>query len=185
MSSRISSVKTASPLELEVAKAITDIEASPVCDYKADLANVTVYSAVEVEVKAGKHAIVIMVPARVWKQVQKVQSRLIAELEKKFPKKHVIITAHRTILDKNHKRKGIQVRPRSRTLTSVHEAILEDIVAPADITGKRTKYTTDNQAITKVIIDAKERDAVSDKLDTFSVVYMKLTNKPAIFAFEA
>ena len=176
-----------SELELDVAKALVDIEASPTCDYKADLKDVTVYSAQEIEVKAGRKAVIVHIPARVWKSVQRIQGRLIQELEKKFSKKHVVLVAHRTIVDTDYRRKGLKVRPRSRTLTSVHEAILEDIVAPVDISGKRTKFTTDNQSVMKVILDAKEkeRDTIQDKLDTFSVVYMKLTNKPAVFAFEA
>ena len=184
---KVSSKKEATALELEVAKALIDIEASPTCDYKAELKDVTVYSAQEVEVKAGRKAVVVHVPARVWKAVQRVQGRLVAELEKKFPKKHVILVAQRTIIDTDYRRKGLKVRPRSRTLTSVHEAVLEDIVAPIDISGKRTKYTTDGQAVLKVILDAKdkERDSIHEKLDTFAAVYAKLTNKPAVFAFDA
>ena len=83
------STKKGSPataLELDVAKALLDIEASPTCDYKGDLKDVTVYSAQEVEVKPGRKCIIVHIPARVWKSVQKVQGRLIQELEKKFAK---------------------------------------------------------------------------------------------------
>ena len=75
----------------------------------------------------------------------------------------------------------------SRTLTSIHESILDDIVAPHQIAGKRTKVTADAPKLLKVVLDVKEkeRDHVQEKLDTFSAAYLKLTNKPAVFAFEA
>merc|ERR1719512_713745 len=116
---------------------------------------------------------------------KKIHARLIRELEKKFNKKHVIFVAQRTILDKNFKRKGLQDRPRSRTLTAVHESILEDLVGPTEIHGKRMRISVDGTKLMKVILDPKDKDKenVEAKLSTFSGVYQKLTNKQAVFQF--
>lgn len=42
-------------------------------------------------------------------------------------------------------------RSRSRTLTAVHEAMLEDLVMPAEIAGKRIRYRIDGSKIMKLI----------------------------------
>eukprot|EP00927_Polykrikos_kofoidii_P067838 TRINITY_DN63272_c0_g1_i1.p1 TRINITY_DN63272_c0_g1~~TRINITY_DN63272_c0_g1_i1.p1 ORF type:complete len:194 (-),score=47.86 TRINITY_DN63272_c0_g1_i1:97-678(-) len=171
-------------LEEEVAKALFDIEVSPSSDIKAELRDVYFSAAKELETKTRK-VVIVYFPFRVWKAVKKIQGRLIRELEKKFSKRHVVFVANRTILDKNFRRKGLKVRPRSRTLTSVHESILEDIVGPTEIVGKRTRISVDGSKIIKVILDSKDKDkeTVDAKLSTFSSVYKKLTNKEAAFMF--
>mmetsp|Transcript_106632 Transcript_106632/g.286780 ORF Transcript_106632/g.286780 Transcript_106632/m.286780 type:complete len:193 (-) Transcript_106632:96-674(-) len=178
--------KGAAPTELEeeVAKALLDIEVSPSSDIKADLRDICISAAKEVEAKTRK-AVVVHFPFRVWGAVKKIQGRLIRELEKKFQKKHVVFVAQRTILDKNFRRRGLKVRPRSRTLTAVHDAILEDIVGPTEIVGRRTRISLDGTKLMKVFLDPKDKDKgdVEEKMASFSAVYKKLTNKEAVFMF--
>lgn len=52
------------------------------------------------------------------------------QLEKKFSGKHVVIIGQRRIMRKpsSGQRQPKQKRPRSRTLTAVHDAVLEDLV---------------------------------------------------------
>mmetsp|Transcript_68276 Transcript_68276/g.195875 ORF Transcript_68276/g.195875 Transcript_68276/m.195875 type:complete len:193 (+) Transcript_68276:93-671(+) len=173
-----------SALEEEVAKALFDIEVAPASDIKADVHDVVITSAQDLEVK-NRTALIVHFPFHVWKTVQKIQGRLIRELEKKFSKKHVVFVAQRTILDKNFRRKGLKIRPRSRTLTSVHESILEDLVGPTEIFGKRTRISVDGTKLLKVMLDPKDKDKndVEAKMSTFSAVYKKLTNKEAVFIF--
>merc|ERR1712217_153553 len=179
--------KNGAPTELEeeVAKALFDIEVSPSSDIKADLRDIHISGAKELDVgKTGK-VVVVHFPFRVWRNVRKIQSRLIRELEKKFSKKHVIFVANRTILSKDFRDKGMRIRPRSRTLTSVHESMLEDVVGPTEIFGKRTRIGVDGTKLLKVYLDPKDKDKenVEGKLTTFAAVYKALTNKEAVFSF--
>lgn len=61
----------------------------------------------------------------------------------------VIVIATRRISRPPKKGSAAQ-RPRSRTLTAVHDAMLEDIVLPAEIVGKRVRYRLDGSKVMKV-----------------------------------
>jgi small subunit ribosomal protein S7e len=105
----------------------------------------------QVEVGHGKKAIIIFVPVPSLKQFHRVQPKLIRELEKKFSDRHVLMVAQRRIMAKpTRNSRTTQQRPRSRTLTAVHEKLLEDLVFPTEIVGKRTKVRPDGSKLIKM-----------------------------------
>ncbi|CAG9464993.1 unnamed protein product [Pedinophyceae sp. YPF-701] len=173
----------AEPDEFEesVAQALFDLEATN-AELKAELRDLYITGAKEIDVSAARKAVLIYVPYRLLKAYHKFQPRLIRELEKKFSGKDVTIVANRRILP----RPADEVRhrrPRSRTLTAVHEAVLEDLVFPTEIVGKRIRYRLDGSKLLKVYLDAKDRNTTEYKLETFAGVYKKLTGKEVAFEY--
>lgn len=171
-----------SELELQVGQAFADLENSS-SDLKAELRPLQFNSAREIEVAGGKKAIVIFVPVPLLGAYHDIQARLTRELEKKFSDRHVMFLAERRILPKPGRKrsKETQKRPRSRTLTAVHEALLEDLVFPTEIVGKRVRYQTSGSKLHKVILDSKDSTVLDHKLESFQAVYNKLTGKQVVF----
>ncbi len=99
-----------------MAQALFDLEATN-NELKADLRDLFINSAKEVDIASGRKAIVIQVPFRLLKAFHKVQQRLVRELEKKFSGKDVVIVANRRIMPKPTTGAAL-ARPRSRTLTA-------------------------------------------------------------------
>lgn len=155
-------------------------------ELKASLRDLYITAAKEVDCGGGRKAIVLYVPYKLRKSFNKVQVRLVRELEKKFSGRHVLMIAQRTILGKSYARnqKTNGPRPRSRTMTAVHNAILEDIVYPTEIAGKRIRYKLDGKRLLKVTLDNKDQANVEGRTDTFAAVYGKLTNQTVSFFFE-
>ncbi|TBU33271.1 40S ribosomal protein S7 [Dichomitus squalens] len=169
--------------ETAVAQAIIDLENSAP-ELKAELRPLQISAAREVDVRGGKKAIVIFVPVPQLKAFHKVQQRLTRELEKKFSDRHVVFVAQRRMLRKPTRNSRVQQkRPRSRTLTSVHDKILEDLVFPTEIVGKRTRVAVDGSKLLKVFLDSKDATSLEYKLDSFSSVYRRLTGKDVVFEF--
>lgn len=177
---------TPSEVESAVAQALFELQINNGADQlKAELAELHFLAAREITVSATKKAIVVFVPFVELKQYRKVHARLVRELEKKFSGKHVVIIAQRRIIKKpqHNNRVKMQKRPFSRTKTAVHQAILEDVVFPSHITGQRIRYRIDGSKQLKIHLDKKDQPTVESKLDTFHVVYKKLTGNDAAFLF--
>jgi small subunit ribosomal protein S7e len=172
-----------SEIETVVAQALLDLEAN-VGDLKAELRPLQISAAKEVDVKGGKKAIVIFVPMPQLKAFHKIQQRLVRELEKKFSDRHVVFIGQRRILPRPGRSARVsQPRPRSRTLTAVHASILEDLVFPTEITGKRVRVGTDGSKLIRCFLDSKDSTSLEYKLDSFAGVYRKLTGKDVAFTF--
>ena len=77
-----------------------------------------------------------------------------------------MIVAQRTIYGKSYSRsqKASGPRPRSRTLTKVQDAILEDLVFPTEIVAKRTIMRTDGSKTIKVFLNPKDQVTVRDQV---------------------
>ena len=172
---RTANAPTTPPDEIEtsVAQALIDLE-NNVPELKSELRPLQISAAREVDVRGGKKAIVVFVPVPQLKAFHKVQQRRVAtcaafvifmansecsgrltrELEKKFSDRHVVFVAQRRMLRKPTRTSRVkQKRPRSRTLTNVHEKILEDLVYPTEIVGKRTRVAVDGSKLLKVYVN--------------------------------
>ncbi|KAL9077344.1 MAG: hypothetical protein Q9157_003380 [Trypethelium eluteriae] len=176
-----------SETETSIANALYELE-SNTPDMRTALRPLQFTSAREIEVGHGRKAIVIFVPVPLLGGFHKVQQRLTRELEKKFSDRHVLIIASRRILPRpkrsNRSRTSqTQKRPRSRTLTAVHDGILADLVYPVEIVGKRMRTREDGSKLLKIVLDEKERGGVDYRLDTYSEVYKRLTGKGVNFEF--
>lgn len=89
------------------------LECTPVVDHYLYLTEICCPQQ-EIDVM-GKKAIIIFVPVPQLRAYQKIQARLVRELEKKFSGKHVVFIAQRRILAKptrKTRRKNKQKRPR-------------------------------------------------------------------------
>lgn len=159
-----------SELEIKIAQSFLELEAN-VPELKAELRPLQISAAREVDVKGGKKAIVVFIPVPQLKNYRKIHARygllafqpsdtecsgfhsLTRELEKKFADRHVVFVAQRRTLPKPTRTSRVkQKRPRSRTLTDVHEKVLEDLVYPTDIVGKRTRVSVDGSKVLKVYV---------------------------------
>lgn len=153
---------------------------------KDGLKGLTFNAAREVEVAGGRKAVLLYVPFPQLGEYRKVQKVLIDELEKKLTGLHVLIIANRTMVSssawaRNTKVNG--VRPRSRSLKAVQESLLDDIVYPTEVVGKRTRVRADQPRLLKVQLSTKDQSFVEGKLETFSAVYKKLTQRDVAFSF--
>merc|ERR1711935_388314 len=151
--------------ELTVAQALFDLEISN-SDLKNQLREIHITAAKERDVGANKKSVVIFVPVPLLKNVQNIQ-----------PKRRILHKPSRGA------KRGSQMRPVSRTLTAVHDAILDDLVYPTEIVDKRQRIKIDGTKVLRVYLDSKHKSNLEYKLETFSSVYRNITGKDVNFEF--
>ncbi|XP_058927131.2 small ribosomal subunit protein eS7-like [Kogia breviceps] len=162
--------------ESGISQALPELEMNS--DLKAQLRELNITATKEIEDGGCPKAIIIFVPVPHLKSFQKIQVWLVRELEK-FSEKHVVFIVQ-TILPKPTRKshtKNKQKRPKSRTLTAMHDAILEDLVFPSEIVGKRIRVKLDGSRLIKFRLNKAQQNNVEHKVETFSGVYNKLTDK--------
>merc|ERR1712048_1203120 len=116
----------------------------------------------------------IRIPHRSLDRFVKVRSAVIEHCEA-VANCPCIFVANRTIISKRAIHHPSQMRPRSRTLKAVHQAILNDVASPSNIVGRRQRITRDGKVHERVMLDPLDREAMEAKLDALSNAYHRLT----------
>lgn len=102
--------------------------------------------------------------------------KIVADLEKKL-KTTVLLAASRNIHSRWIKKNRTQKRPFSRTLTSVQEAILNELLLPATIISDRTRVRLDGSSVRKVVLDKSEQHFLEERTEAIRSAYKKLTTR--------
>ena len=142
----------------------------------------------EVDVGHGRKALLIYVPPTQLSKYRALQKTLIDELEKKMSSTHqcAAIVANRTMVSSQtwaRSKKLNGLRPRNRSLKSVQEALLDDLVFPSEISGKRIKVKAGGDRLITVHLSQKDATLVSDRADILAVIYKALTTKAVSIEF--
>ena len=130
----------------------------------------------------GSKVILVTVPYKQIKSFQNLQATFLPDLEKKLSAQVCILGQHRAFpKTPEHGRRYKAIRNYGRTLKAVREALLDDLVFPTAIVGKRVTYSTDGKQVTKVILDKHDATRVEDRLAGFAAAYNRLTGLNTVF----
>lgn len=179
--SRIEKKGDATELETRIAEAIQASYDSQDEQSKKLFANLKITGAKKVDFDGGS-VIIVVVPYKQISLYRNAQGVLIPDLEKKL-EAQVIIVGKRRALPKTPlpNRRFKAIRPYGRTLRSVNECLLDDVVFPTTIVGKRIHYDSHGKQTTHVILDQNDRTRVEEKLTGFAAAYHRLTGLNTVF----
>merc|ERR1711904_167952 len=116
------------------------------------------------------------VPYPSLKSAQKLHHKIVTEIQKRRAVQ-AFITARRVILSRWHKVHSSQQRPRSRTLTSVFDGILDDLLVPGNITARRIRHKLNGRLNYKIWVNEENRHYLEERADAISEIYRNLTNR--------
>jgi small subunit ribosomal protein S7e len=183
---RIEKKGEANPLEQQVAAALTDIVNSSEDAQRAALSNLKITGVKDVE-KDGVRVYIVSVPYKQIALYHGADADLVPELEKKLGNVQAIIVAKRRAFPKRpvRGRPCRAIRATGRTLRSVQDALLDDVVYPTAIVGKRTHYDAAGKQVLHIFLDAHDRTQAEERLSAFAVAYTRLTGRKTVFQFGA
>lgn len=109
--------------------------------------------------------------------------KLVNELEKKL-KTTVLLVAGRSIHSRWVKKNRTQKRPFSRTLSSVQEALLTELLLPGTVISDRVRVRLDGTQVRKVVLDKSEQHFLEERSQAIKNAYKKLTTRDIDIAFD-
>jgi small subunit ribosomal protein S7e len=130
--------------------------------------------------KKSYTALVVYLPFVYVKNHKALLAKIVNDIQskKKLP---AFIVSQRTLINKKSDFK--QKIPRNRTLTAVYDSILEDLINPGTIIGKRQRYHLDGSQHTKIFLNDDSKNFLESKINLIAQIYFKLTNRKVTFEF--
>ena len=157
-----------------VSKVFNDFSDSH-AEFREDMKNLKIENVAEFKYEDNKNFLLVSVNESAAKSLQRVHVDLVKRLESTTGKP-VIVIPKRKVVDGKKFRNFIGKKvPRTKTLTYIRENLLEDLLYPATIVGKRTRYPRGQQKQLKVLVDSIDKDILSSKTSAICVGYKSLT----------
>ena len=144
---------------------------------KADLESIQLEHVNEVDMGKGQKCYLVQVSTTNIAGYKRVHSLITKKLEESLSNPVILILAKKRVNGKDFRSFVSKKVPRDRTLTSVFDGYLDDILFPATIIGKRIRYPTGKIRSYKVIVDPLDKEIVEDKLPAIIACYKALTNR--------
>ncbi len=169
----------------EVAKNLTSaLQSTQDPDQRKDFESIKIENAAEIFTVDNKRCYLVQVGEECLPTLHKVHSEITKRLESKFSNPVVIVPNRKRINGNLFRRyRGTKV-PRTQTLTHVYDTLLQDIVYPAVIVGKRVRYPKSKGRLFKVQLDALDKESVEYKLNAIVASYKALTNRELQVEFQ-
>lgn len=95
-----------------------------------------------------------------------------------------MLVAARNIQSRWIKKNRTQKKPYSRTLTSVHENLLEELLLPGSVISDRTRVRLDGSQIRKIVLDKADEHFLEGRTEAIKSAYKKLTHKDIEISFD-
>ena len=146
-------------------------------DHKSELESLKIEHANEVQFEEDQKCYLIQISTQNLAGFKKVHSLLTKKLEEHLSNPVVIIPARKRVNGKEYRAFVSKKVPRDRTLTAVFDGYLDDILYPATIVGKRTRYSVGKTRTYKVLVDPLDKENVEYKLPAMTACYRALTNR--------
>lgn len=170
------------PLIAEVNKIVTDVVQSSgekKIPRSAAATDVKEYQFTN-EDKKTTTSIVVYLPFIFIRDHKALIPKIVNEIQKRR-NQHAFVISKRTVINKNADFK--QMIPRNRTLTSVYDSVLEDLLNPGLIIGKRIRYRLNGSQLVKIFLSEESRAFLESKTSLIAQLYFALTNRKVAFEF--
>ena len=150
---------------------------------KNDLDALKIEGANEITLPDNKKCYLVQVNESSTKNLQNVHTEVVKKLEEHFSVPVLIVPFRKTINGNLYRRYIGKQAPRTKTLTAVYDNLLEDLLYPATIVGKRTRFSKGKNKVFKVMVDPIDKETIEYKTAAISSTYMALTNRELVIDF--